>query len=119
MEEQIYLGDLEKYILTSIMRRANDAYGVEIRAGINKASGKEYSVATIYKTLDRLEAKGFVTSRKGEATEERGGRAKMYFQVTGLGEKALSQSYRALERIGFLDLVPSLKKIIIRWIEVG
>lgn len=113
MGEQFYLGDLEKYVLTSILRKSNDAYGVEIREGINKATGKEHSVATVYKTLDRLEKKGFVTSRKGEATVERGGRAKMYFQVTGLGEKALSQSYLALSKIGFLDLIPSLRNLMI------
>jgi PadR family transcriptional regulator, regulatory protein PadR len=37
----------------------------------------------------RLEAKGYLTSREGEATEERGGRRKKFFTITAYGRKAL------------------------------
>jgi PadR family transcriptional regulator len=50
-------------------------------------------------TLDRLEAKGLVTSRLGESTPERGGRAKTYFRITGKGVRAVRQAQRTLIRL--------------------
>ena len=43
------------------------------------------SVATMYVVLSRLESRGLVASAMGEATPERGGRAKRYFRVTAKG----------------------------------
>jgi DNA-binding PadR family transcriptional regulator len=56
-------------------------------------------MATIYNTLERLEQKGFVKSRQGPATAARGGRAKMFFELTGLGRKALDASLNAIDRL--------------------
>lgn len=60
-------------------------------------AGIEPAMATIYNTLERLEQRGFVKSRQGEATPERGGRAKMFFELTGLGQKALDASLNAID----------------------
>ena len=66
---------------------------------LSSRAGIEPAMATIYNTLERLEQKGFVKSRQGEATAERGGRAKMYFELTGLGQKALDASLNAIDRM--------------------
>jgi len=39
--------------------------------------------------LKRLEDKGYLKSREGEATEERAGRPKKYFQITAYGKRAM------------------------------
>ena len=57
------------------------------------------SLAAVYKTLTRLEEKGFVTARVGEPTPERGGRRKRYYTVTVAGRRALRQSVEVLRRM--------------------
>ena len=76
------LGGFELQVLLAVMRLGDDAYGVPIADTIEEASGREVAAGSIYITLDRLESKGFVTSRLGESTPERGGRAK-----PGLGQR--------------------------------
>ncbi|MFM1895802.1 MAG: hypothetical protein RLZZ385_876, partial [Pseudomonadota bacterium] len=55
------------------------------------------SIGAIYTTLDRLQAKGLVESRTGEATARRGGRAKKYYAVTGRGRAALREARDSLQ----------------------
>ena len=57
------------------------------------------SLAAVYKTLTRLEEKGFVVARVGEPTPERGGRRKRYYTVTAAGRRALRQSVEVLRRM--------------------
>jgi DNA-binding PadR family transcriptional regulator len=93
------LGSLEQSVLYAILRLRNDAYGVGIQQEIASQTGREMSFGSIYTTLDRLEKKGFVLSRTGEATAVRGGRAKKYFQVTGAGQAALHSAQRAIDAL--------------------
>lgn len=84
----MHLGDFEEVVLLAILAVDENAYGVPIRARIEEA-GRKTSVGALYVTLDRLQDKGFVESWEGEATPQRGGRAKKYFRVTGTGRDAL------------------------------
>jgi len=94
-----FLGSLEQIVLLALVRLGSDAYGVAVRLEIEKRTGRSLSIGAIYATLGRLEAKGFVTSRIGEATAERGGRAKRYFRVEADGLRALRASQRALDNM--------------------
>jgi DNA-binding PadR family transcriptional regulator len=85
--------------MIAIMRKNGEAYGVSIFEDLAKRLGREVPMATIYATLEKLESKGFVKSRKGEATAERGGRAKMYFELTGTGQKVLNASVSGFNRL--------------------
>jgi DNA-binding PadR family transcriptional regulator len=96
---EMHLKDSEKAVMIAVMRKNGEAYGVSIFEDLSKRLDKEMPMATIYSTLDSLEKKGFVKSRKGEATAERGGRAKMYFAITGKGQKALSASINSFHRL--------------------
>ncbi len=53
-------------------------------------------MGSLYATLERLESHDLVSSALGEATPERGGRAKRYFQVTASGLTKVRESQRAL-----------------------
>ena len=75
------------------------AYGVNMHAEIAKQTGKDYPLGSIYAALERLEAKGLVAKNQGEATRERGGRKKLYFEITGLGRCSLDSSLRAIDRM--------------------
>jgi DNA-binding PadR family transcriptional regulator len=90
------VGDFEQLVLLALLRLGNDAYGMEVREEIESRTGRDVSYGAVYTTLDRLEQKGFVTYRMGEATAERGGRARKYFKVSPAGVDALRDSRDAL-----------------------
>jgi len=90
------LNDLELLILLALMRLAPEAYGVPIAREIAAKTKRSVALSTVYATLERLEKKGLVKSELGEATEERGGRAKRYFQVTGVGIREVRSTRQAL-----------------------
>ena len=78
--------------LLALMRLGEDAYGVTIRREIEARTSRRVSLGTIYPTLKRLEAKGLVSSRVGEPTAERGGRAKRFFHLEPQGRAELHRS---------------------------
>ena len=93
------LKQTEQVVMLAILRKQPDAYGVSIYEELEKRLDKEVPMATIYATLENLEKKGFVKSKPGPATAERGGRAKTFFEITGKGQKALNVSLNALDRL--------------------
>lgn len=93
------IGQLDQQVMLAILRQQPLAYGVSIQQEIHKRTSRDYSIGAIYAALDRLEEKGYVASKAGEPTAERGGRAKLYFNLTAPGQAALSQSLRALDRL--------------------
>ena len=92
-----YLGEFEQITMLALLRLGTNAYGMTIRREISERIGRDASIGAIYTTLERLEKKGYVSSRIGEATPERGGRAKKYFQIEAPGHKALTDSRQTLE----------------------
>ena len=92
----LYLGEFEQIVLLAILRVREDAYGVPIRLEIESRTGRSVTVGALYRTLDRLEEKGYVASRFGDPTPERGGRSKRYFKVRPPGLRALRASRAAL-----------------------
>jgi DNA-binding PadR family transcriptional regulator len=88
------LSRIEEIILLAIWRLDDEAYGMEIREEVIKATGKKWLLGAIYGPLGRLQKNGYVTSVKGEPTPERGGRAKVYYRVTKKGKDALVELYR-------------------------
>lgn len=90
------MGEFEQLVLLALLRLGNDAYGMEVREEIEARTGRTVSYGAVYTTLDRLEGKGFVAFRVGEATPERGGRARKYFQVSAAGREALREAREVL-----------------------
>jgi PadR family transcriptional regulator PadR len=89
---RVDLGDIEHLVLLAILRLGKDAYGIPILDEVCAHSGREVSRATVYVALKRLAQKGLVTSKLGESTPERGGRAKRFFKLKPSGLKALRES---------------------------
>jgi PadR family transcriptional regulator PadR len=100
MEE---LGRFELPVLAAVARLRGNAYGVSVMDEVSKREGREVSYGAVHVTLDRLMEKGFLTSKMGEPTPERGGRRKRYFELTGKGEKALAAA-RSRYRMNFAGL---------------
>ncbi len=91
------LGEFERAVLLAVMRLGSTAYGVAIRAELEQRLGRPVSLGSVYTTLDRLLAKGLVSTSQGEPTPERGGRAKKYFAIEARGAEALEHARRATE----------------------
>jgi PadR family transcriptional regulator PadR len=96
MAKREFLGGFELLVLLALIRLGDEAYGVPISEAIEESSGKEVAMGSVYITLERLEQKGFVSSRLGEPTAERGGRAKTYFRITAKGLREVRQARRTL-----------------------
>ena len=103
MDPITHLGDYEEIVLLAIAFLGERAYGVPIRQRIEEA-GRKTSVGALYVTFERLENKGLIESWEGEATPQRGGRAKKYFRVTGMGHEALRQTETTRMRVRGLQL---------------
>ena len=97
--EKNYLGQLEEIVLLAVLRLNGEGYGASIQELILKETKRDISVGALYATLDRLERKGYVSSRQGEATAERGGRAKRYFKVDAAGVQMLRESEAARKNV--------------------
>lgn len=105
-EPKYYIGEFEELVLLAILSLREQAYGVKIGDAIKEASGRSVSVGALYTTLSRLEEKGLISSWMGEATAERGGRAKKYFKIEAPGKLALSDAEASRKRLA--NLKPTL-----------
>ncbi|HEY7449664.1 MAG TPA: PadR family transcriptional regulator [Vicinamibacterales bacterium] len=93
------LGSLEHIVLLAVVHLGEDAYGMTVRREIESRTGRNLSIGAIYATLERMGAKGLVSSYTGEPTAQRGGRAKRHFHVTAEGLRALKTSQDALKKM--------------------
>ena len=99
MSPREFLGELEEMVLLAVLRLGKEAYGATILRELDEQAGRDVPRGSVYVTLDRLEAKGMVTSRAGEPTAQRGGRAPRLITVTRPGLAALRRSHEARERL--------------------
>jgi DNA-binding PadR family transcriptional regulator len=90
-----WLGEFEQVVLFAVAQ-IDDAYGTTIREEIVRRTGRQVSAGAIYTTLDRLEARGLLTSWWGEPTAERGGKRKRHFKLQPAGREALARSWQAM-----------------------
>ena len=93
----------EEFLLLSIWRLQNNAYGVTIREQLKKATGKTWAFGALFVSLDRLVQKGHLTSFLSDPTPERGGRSKRIYKVTEDGLQALVK-IKQIERSMWDDL---------------
>jgi len=86
----------EQIFLVAIWLLKDEAYGVKIRKKITELTGGSILFGTLYNTLDYLVKKGYVSTKKGEPTSQRGGHNKVFYSVTEDGKLAL-QNARTLQ----------------------
>ncbi|MGI8499303.1 MAG: PadR family transcriptional regulator [Gemmatimonadaceae bacterium] len=93
------LGHLEQLVLLALIRLGDEAYGVTVRRELAQRAKRKVSLATVYTTLVRLEAKGLVGSRMGDPTPQRGGRRKKHYTLEVSGKAALADSLRTIRQM--------------------
>lgn len=97
---------MEEILLTAIWRLRDQAYGVSIRKKITEVTGEEMIYGTLYNLLDQLARKSFLRKSRGRPTPERGGRSKIYYELTPQGINALQQARDLHRRVW--DGIPEL-----------
>ncbi len=85
------IGEFEEIVMLTVGILNEGAYGLAIKKEIEERLNRKVSMGALHTGLYRLEDKGFLTSRLGEATKTRGGKPKRYFAVTASGQKSLKE----------------------------
>jgi len=106
--KQQSLGEFEELVLLMVAALHNEAYGVVILENLEERTKKKINISAIHVALKRLEDKGFVESRFGGITTDRGGRRKKYYSITAFGKRMLDDQfylraslYREIPKISF------------------
>ena len=99
MTRQNSIGNLDLTTMLVLIRLDDEAYGVSISREIKQLVGYEVALGTIYAVLERLERNGMASSKLGESTPERGGRAKRYFRITAKGLREVNRLRRAFIKL--------------------
>jgi DNA-binding PadR family transcriptional regulator len=102
-----YLGEFEELILTMVAALQEEAYGAAISDEIESKLKRDVNLSAVHVTLYRLEDKGYIKSRLGGGTKERGGRRKRIFAVTSAGMAMLRTMKET--RLELWKMVPQLK----------
>jgi PadR family transcriptional regulator PadR len=89
------LGVFEEQILVAVLRRRGDAYGMEVRREIERVTGRDLAIGAVYATLDRLEAKRLLTSRRVQEADG----SRRLFDLTRAGATALAETRALRERL--------------------
>ena len=100
------LGEFEELVLLVVAGLDGEAYGVIIQETLINNLPRNVNISAVHVALKRLEDKGFVKSKFGGITRERGGRRKKFYSVTGLGKRALDVQYEL--RTSLYKQIPKL-----------
>lgn len=87
-----YLGELEELVLLTVGILYPEAYGVGVMDTIEQQAGRSLNISAVHSVLTRLEEKGFLKSKMGDPSQERGGRRKRIFLLTAAGKRALEEA---------------------------
>jgi PadR family transcriptional regulator PadR len=93
------LGEFEEIVLLTIAALVNDAYSVSICDELEKNLGRPAKLGVVHAVLNRLENKGYVKSKLGEATSTRGGKRKRFYTVINGGKAALIRARELREQL--------------------
>jgi PadR family transcriptional regulator PadR len=89
------LGVLEEQVLVAVLRTRGDAYGMEVRREIERVTGRDLAIGAVYATLDRLEQKGLLGSKRTFSD----GPSRRLFEVRPRGALALAETRAMRERL--------------------
>lgn len=82
----------EEMLLIIIWQLKKDAYGFPIMKKVMEITKKKISYGSLYNSLSNLAKKGYLTFYKGEPTDVRGGKRKIYYSITAEGKAALKSA---------------------------
>lgn len=89
------LGAFEEQVMLAVLHARDDAYGMNVRRELEARTDREVAIGAVYATLDRLEQKGLISSKRvaGE------GGSRRVFAVTAPGTRALYETRSIRDRL--------------------
>ena len=106
-----YLGEFEELVLLTIVVLSDDAYSVAICDELTQRTGRDVKLGVVHAVLNRLEEKGLIRSKLGEATQVRGGKRKRYYTITNAGKAAVTEARDVREQLWSLIPTLAIKRI--------
>jgi DNA-binding PadR family transcriptional regulator len=94
-----YLGEFEEVVLLTVAASHDNAYLITIAHEIVEQTGRDARLNQVHSALERLEEKGMLKSKMGQATQERGGRQKRLFTITALGRRVLTETQQTRQHL--------------------
>jgi len=94
-----FLGEFEHMVLLAILQTGPNAYAIRILEELDRRAGRRTDRGALYKTLDRLEAKGYLDWSVEPGTPARGGHRRRLFSVRPEGLEALRAAREALSKL--------------------
>jgi PadR family transcriptional regulator, regulatory protein PadR len=95
--DAVTLGNFEEHVMLAVLRTGSEAYGMNVRRELEKVTRRDVTIGSVYITLDRLEAKGLVTSARTAAHAD--STSRRVFAVTPPGARALAETRAVRERL--------------------
>ncbi len=99
-----HLSEFEEIVLLTVAVLNGNAYGVSIKYDIEVKLERKVSVGALQTSLKRLEKKGYLQSEAGETNNKRGGRPKLFYEITALGKHALETNREVRNKLW--DAIP-------------
>ena len=96
-----YIGEFEQMVLLAVLQRGDEAHAIDVREELERCADRSVSRGALYRTFDRLQAKGYVEweLEASSPVPERGGHPMRHFRVTEAGLGALRASRTALLKL--------------------
>lgn len=104
------LGEFEELVLLTVAALVNEAYSVGICDDLEKRTGRSVKLGVVHAVLNRLEEKGLVKSKLGEATNVRGGKRKRYYSITSAGKAGILKAKEVRDQLWSIIPELSLKR---------
>jgi PadR family transcriptional regulator PadR len=95
IDVNVPLGSFEEQVMLAVIRTPGIAYGMAVRREIESQTDRDIAIGAVYSTLDRLEAKGLVTSKRAAVD----GLSRRLFSVSFRGAMALAQTKAMREQL--------------------
>jgi PadR family transcriptional regulator PadR len=103
----------EEILLIIVWQLKENAYGFPIMKKAMEITKKKISYGSLYNSLNNLARKGYLAFCKGQPTEVRGGKRKVYYSVTPQGKAALKNAKQF-----HLNLWLNLTDLELDWKEI-
>jgi PadR family transcriptional regulator PadR len=93
--EHAPLGVLEEQVIVAVLRTGSEPFGMNVRRELERVTGRSVAIGAVYATLDRLEAKGLLSSHRAAVT----GPSRRAFALTAAGARALTETQAMRDRL--------------------
>ena len=101
-----YLGAFEELVLLAVEALTEHAYSANLQRVLEREARRAVSLGAVHTVLERLEAKGLLSSSVSDPIGERGGRRRRVYAATRDGRAALQEMKAVRHRLAAVREAP-------------